>query len=112
MAIERTNPDRFVLGFIKFLGTPLCIAAFLAAMVAFTRARDGNWEPAALAAAIALACGGAGFGAIWWVRFHARAADPSERLRAATPGTPWVWRERWGHRRGRAPRAPAATPAT
>ena len=95
MAIERTNPERFVLGFIKFLGTPLCIAAFLAAMVAFTRARDGQWELAALATAIALACGGAGFGAIWWVRFHARAADPSERLRAANPGAPWMWREDW-----------------
>lgn len=82
-------------GFIKFLGTPLCIAAILAAMVAFTRARDGNWEQAALAASIALACGGAGFGAIWWVRFHARATEPSERLRAANPGAPWMWREDW-----------------
>ena len=91
----KSNPERFVLGFIKFLGTPLCIAAILAATVAFTRARDGNWEPAALAASIALACGGAGFGAIWWVRFHARAADPSERLRAANPGAPWMWREDW-----------------
>ena len=91
----KPNPERFVLGFIKFLGTPLCIAAILAAMVAFTRARDGNWEQAALAASIALACGGAGFGAIWWVRFHARAADPSERLRAANPGAPWMWREDW-----------------
>jgi len=95
MAIERANPERFVLGFIKFLGTPLCIAAILAAMVAVTRARDGNWEQAALAASIAIACGGAGFGAIWWVRFHARAADPSERLRAANPGAPWMWREDW-----------------
>ncbi len=91
----KTNPERFVLGFIKFLGTPLCIAAILAAMVAFTRARDGNWEQAGLAASIALGCGGAGFGAIWWVRFHARAADPSERLRAANPGAPWMWREDW-----------------
>jgi len=91
----KTNPERFVLGFIKFLGTPLCVAAILAAMVAFARARDGNWEQAALAASIALGCGGAGFGAIWWVRFHARAADPSERLRAANPGAPWMWREDW-----------------
>ena len=81
----KTNPERFVLSFIKFLGTPLCIAAFLAATVAVTRARDGQWEQAVLAASIALACGGAGFGAIWWVRFHARAADPSERLREANP---------------------------
>jgi hypothetical protein len=95
MDSQRTNPQRFVLGAIKFLGTPLCIAAFLAAMVAFTRARDGNWEQAALATAIAMACGGAGFGAIWWVRFHARAVDPSERLRAANPGAPWMWREDW-----------------
>ena len=84
-----------MLGFIKFLGTPLCVAAILAAMVAFTRAHDGNWEQAALAASIALGCGGAGFGAIWWVRFHARATDPSERLRAANPGAPWRWREDW-----------------
>ena len=95
MAIERTNPERFVLAFVKFLGTPSCIAAILAAMVAFTRARDGRWEQAALAAAIALACGAAGFGAIWWVRFHASAPDPSERLRAANPGAPWMWREDW-----------------
>ncbi len=91
----KPNPERFVLGFIRFLGTPLCIAAILAATIAFTRARDGNWEQAALAASIALACGGAGSGAIWWVRFHARAADPSERLRAANPGAPWMWREDW-----------------
>jgi hypothetical protein len=91
----KTNPERFVLGFIKFFGTPLSIAAFLAAMVAITRAREGNWERAALAGSIALACGGAGFGAIWWVRFHARAVDPSERLRTANPGAPWMWREDW-----------------
>jgi hypothetical protein len=95
MATERTNPERFVLGFVKFLGTPMCLAAILAAMVAFTRARDGRWERAALAAAIELACGAAGFGAIWWVRSHARARDPSERLRAANPGAPWMWREDW-----------------
>ncbi len=95
MATKGTNPERFVLGFVKFLGTPSCIAAILAAMVAFTRARDGRWEQAALAAAIALACGGSGFGAIWWVRFHARAPDSSERLRAANPGAPWMWREDW-----------------
>jgi len=91
----KTDPERFVLGFIKFFGTPLCIAAFLAAMVAVTRAREGNWERAALAGSIALACGGAGFGAIWWVRFHARAVDSSERLRTANPDAPWMWREDW-----------------
>jgi hypothetical protein len=91
----KTNPERFVLGFVKFLGTPLSIAAFLAATVAVTRASEGNWERAALAALIAIACGGAGFGAIWWVRFHARAVDPSEQLRAANPNAPWMWREDW-----------------
>jgi hypothetical protein len=91
----KTNPERFVLGFIKFFGTPLCVAALLAAMVAVTRAREGNWERAALAASIAIACAGAGIGAIWWVRFHARAVDPSERLRAANPNAPWMWREDW-----------------
>ena len=91
----KTYPERFVLGFIKLFGTPLCIAALLAAMVAITRAREGNWEQAALAASIAIACGGAGFGAIWWVRYHARAVDPSEGLRAANPGAPWMWREDW-----------------
>jgi hypothetical protein len=95
MAIERTNPERFVLGFIKFLGTPLSIAAILAATVAVTRARNGKWEQAALAASIAIACAGAGFGATWWVRFHARVPAPSERLRAANPGAPWMWREDW-----------------
>jgi hypothetical protein len=91
----KTNPERFVFGFIKFFGTPLCVAALLAAMVAVTRAREGHWERAALAAAIALACAGAGIGATWWVRFHARALDPSERLRTANPDAPWMWREDW-----------------
>ena len=91
----KTNPERFVLGVIKFLGTPLSIAALLAALVAVTRARDGKWEQAALAASIAIACGGAGVGAAWWVRRHARAADPSERLRAENPDAPWKWREDW-----------------
>ena len=91
----KTNPERLVLSFIRFLGTPLCIAAILAAMVAATRAREGNWERAALAASIALACGGAGAGAIRWVRLHARAVDPSGRLRAANPDAPWMWREDW-----------------
>jgi hypothetical protein len=91
----KTNPERFVLGFIKFFGTPLCVAALLAAMVAVTRAREGNWERAALAALIAIACAGGGIGAIWWVRFHARAVDPSERLRASNPDAPWMWREDW-----------------
>jgi hypothetical protein len=91
----KTYPERLVFGFIKFLGTPLSIAALLAAMVAVTRAREGNWERAALAASIAIACAGAGIGAIWWVRFHARAIDPVERLRAANPDAPWMWREDW-----------------
>ena len=64
-------------------------------MVAVTRAREGNWERAALAASVGLACVGASIGAIWWVRFHARATDPSERLREANPGKPWMWREDW-----------------
>ena len=91
----KTYPERFVLGFIRFFGTPLCVSALLAAMIAITRAREGNWERAALAASIAIACAGAGIGAIWWVRFHARALDPSERLRAANPDAPWMWREDW-----------------
>jgi hypothetical protein len=90
----KNNPDRYVLGFIKFFGTPLCIAAMLAALVAFTRAREGRWEAAVLAALIALACGAAGFGAIWWIRFHAR-ADTSEQLRDSNPRQPWLWREDW-----------------
>ncbi len=91
----KTYPERFVPGFIKFLGTPLSIAALLAAMVAVTRASEGNWERVALAASIAIACAGAGIGAIWWVRLHARGVDPSERLRAANPDAPWMWREDW-----------------
>ena len=59
----KTNPARFVLSVVKFLGTPLFIATLLAAMVAITRAREGHWDQAALAASIALACGGAGVGA-------------------------------------------------
>lgn len=91
----KAPPERFVFSIIKFLGTPLCVAAFLATLVAITRASEGNWEIAALAASIAIACGGAGFGAIWWVRFHARAVDRSEQLRAANPDAPWMWREDW-----------------
>jgi hypothetical protein len=91
----KTYPERVVLGIVKFLGTPLSIAALLAAMVAVTRAGEGNWERAALAGSIAIACAGAGIGAIWWVRFHARAVDPSERLCAANPDAMWMWREDW-----------------
>jgi len=91
----KTNPSRFVLSIVKFLGTPLSIAALLAATVAITRAREGQWEQALLAFSIALACAGAGGGGSWWVRFHARAVDPSERLRAANPDAPWMWREDW-----------------
>ena len=42
-------------------------------MVAITRAREGHWDQAALAASIMLACGGAGVGASRWVRLHAHA---------------------------------------
>ena len=91
----KTNPSRFVLSFVKFLGPPLSLAALLAATVAITRAREGRWEQAILAFSIALACGGAAGGANWWVRFHARAVDPSEQLREANPDAPWMWREDW-----------------
>jgi hypothetical protein len=91
----KTNPARFVLSVVKFLGTPLFIATLLAAMVAITRAREGHWDQAALAASIMLACGGAGVAAARWVRSHARAVSASERLRAANPNAPWMWREDW-----------------
>ena len=91
----KTNPARFVLSVVKFLGTPLFIATLLAAMVAITRAREGHSDQAALAASMMLACGGAGVGAARWVRLHARAVGPSERLRAANPNAPWMWREDW-----------------
>jgi hypothetical protein len=91
----KTNPSRFVLSIVKFLGTPLAVAALLAAMVAIARAGEGNWERAALATSIAVACGGASVGANRWVRIHARAIEPSERLRAANPDAPWMWREDW-----------------
>jgi hypothetical protein len=91
----KTDPSRFVLSFVSFLGPPLSIAAFLAATVAITRAREERWEQALLAFSIALVCGGAAGGASWWVRFHARAVDPSEQLRAANPDRPWMWREDW-----------------
>jgi hypothetical protein len=91
----KTDPSRFVLSLVKFLGTPLAVAALLAAMVAVTRAGEGNWERAALATSIALACGGASVGSNRWVRIHARAVEPSERLRAANPDAPWMWREDW-----------------
>jgi hypothetical protein len=91
----KTNPARFVLSVVKFLGTPLFVATLLAAMVAITRAREGHWDQAALAASIALACGSAGVGAARWVRSHARAVGPSERLREANPNAPWMWREDW-----------------
>jgi hypothetical protein len=88
-------PERFVLSIVKFLGTPLSIAALLAAMVAVARADEGHWERAALAASIAIACAVAGIGAMRWVRLHARAVDPSEQLREANPDQPWMWREDW-----------------
>jgi len=91
----KTNPSRFVLSIVKFLGPPLSIAALLAATVTITRAREGRWEQAVLAFSIALVCGGAAGGASWWVRFHARAIDPSEQLRAGNPDRPWMWREDW-----------------
>jgi hypothetical protein len=91
----KTYPERFVLGIVKFLGPPLGIAGLLAATVAIVRAQAGQWEQAALAASIAIASAGAGVGAMWWVRSHARAVDPSERLRAAYPDKPWMWREDW-----------------
>jgi hypothetical protein len=91
----KTNPARFVLSVVKFLGTPLFIATLLAAMVAITRAREGNWDQAALATSIALACGGAGVAAARWVRLHARAVGTPEQLRTASPDKPWMWREDW-----------------
>jgi hypothetical protein len=91
----KTDPSRFVLSVVKFLGTPLSLAALLAATVATTRAREGRWEQAVLAFSIALACGGASGAAHWWVRFHARAVDPSEHLREANPDAPWMWHEDW-----------------
>jgi hypothetical protein len=89
------HPERLALAFLKFFGTPMCIAAIVGALAAFSSARACRWENAAIAALIAIACGTAGFGLIWWVRFAAHPPDEDEQRRAAHPNEPWLWREDW-----------------
>lgn len=73
----------------------MCIAAIVATLAAFTSARAGRWGSAAIAGLIAIACGTAGFGLIWWVRFAAHSPDHDQQMRAAHPNEPWMWREDW-----------------
>jgi hypothetical protein len=82
-------------GCLYLFALPFCTFGLFAAVRSIERLRAGDLTMAAYTAMFAIVFGGAGFGLVYAFRRGTRSAQARDRLRAANPDQPWLWREDW-----------------
>ena len=82
-------------GCLYLFALPFCAFGLFAAVRSIERLRAGDLLTAAYTAMFAIVFGGVGFGLVYAFRWSARNAQARDRLRAANPDQPWLWREDW-----------------
>ena len=74
---------------------PFCGFGLFALVWSIRYLRAGNLPMTAYTAMFAVVFGGVGFGLVYAFRWGAQLAQARDRLRAANPDQPWLWREDW-----------------
>lgn len=82
-------------GCLYLFALPFCGFGLFALAMSIHNLLAGNPLQAAYVGVFAIVFGGVGFGLVYAFRQGGRIADERERLRAAHPGEPWLWREDW-----------------
>src|ERR1700687_3744166 len=82
-------------GCLYLFALPFCAFGLFAAVWSIERLCAGDLAMGAYTAMVALVFGGAGFGLVYAFRWGTRSAQARDRLRAANPDQPWLWREDW-----------------
>jgi hypothetical protein len=82
-------------GCLYLFALPFCAFGLFAAVWSIERLRAGDLAMGAYTAMFAIVFGGAGFGLVYAFRWGTRSAQARDRLRAANPDQPWLWREDW-----------------
>jgi hypothetical protein len=83
------------LGCLYLFALPFCGFGLFALAMSIGYLGAGNLPQAAFGALFAIIFGGVGFGLVYALRRGTRMMEARERLRAAHPNEPWLWREDW-----------------
>jgi len=86
---------RAAAGCLYLFALPFCGFGIFALATAVGYLRAGNLPQAAYGALFAIVFGGVGFGLVYALRRGTRMMEARDRLRAAHPEEPWLWREDW-----------------
>lgn len=82
-------------GCLYLFTLPFCGFGLFAAVRSVQRIVAGDLPGAAYTAMFAVVFGGVGFGLIYAFRRGTQLAQSRDRMRAANPDQPWLWREDW-----------------
>ena len=82
-------------GCLYLFAAPFCGFGLFALMESIRYLLAGNLPQAAYGGIFGIAFCGVGFGLIYLVRLGTRTVAARDRLRAANPDRPWLWREDW-----------------
>jgi hypothetical protein len=82
-------------GCLYLFAMPFCGFGLFALMESIRYLLAGNLPQAAYGGIFGIAFCGVGFGLIYSVRLGTRSVAARDRLRAANPDRPWLWREDW-----------------
>ena len=91
----RATDSRAAIGCAVLFLVPFAAAGTICAALALSRAQSGSARDALFLAIAALVFGGVGFGGLASLQRGARKLRETERLRAAHPEEPWLWRGDW-----------------
>jgi len=94
-APARSVKPNVAAGCLYLFALPFCGFGIFALATAVGYLRAGNPAQAAYGTLFAIVFGGVGCGLIYALRRGTRMMEGRDRLRAANPDKPWLWREDW-----------------